>query len=68
MRKVIYMAALVSTRHNPVMKAYYQRLLAKGKPKKVALVAVMRKLLITLNTMLKENNLWRETTLAKAVI
>ena len=42
----------------------YQRLLAKGKPKKVAIVAVMRKLLTTLNVMAKQNQKWREPTLA----
>ena len=50
-RKVLYMAALVASRHNPVIKAFYQRLLAAGKPKKVALVACMRKLLTILNAM-----------------
>ena len=52
-RNVLYMAALVSTRYNSRMKAFYQSLLARGKEKKVALVAVMRKLLITLNAMVK---------------
>ena len=67
-RKVLYMAALVATRFNPTLQHFYQRLLAKGKPKKVALVAVMRKLLVTLNTMIKNNECWRnprETELAK---
>ena len=45
MRSVIYMAALVAIQHNPVIRAFYARLLAAGKPKKVALVACMRKLL-----------------------
>ena len=63
-RKVLYMAALVATRYNPAMKRFYQRLLAKGKPKKVALVAVMRKLLVTLNTMVKNNEPWSERKLA----
>ena len=63
-RKVLYMAALVSTRYNAAMKRFYQRLLAKGKPKKVALVAVMRKLLVTLNTMVKNNQPWSERKLA----
>jgi len=59
-RKVLYMAALVSTRHNPRFKAHYQSLLERGKPKKVALVAVMRKMLITLNTMIKKQQTWQE--------
>jgi transposase len=63
-RKVLYMAALVATKHNPLMQKFYQRLLAKGKPKKVAIVAVMRKLLTTLNVMAKSNQKWREPTLA----
>lgn len=63
-RKVLYMAALVATKYNPVMHRFYQRLLAKGKPRKLAIVAVMRKLLITLNVMSKTNQKWREPALA----
>lgn len=48
-REVLYMATLVATRHNPIIKAFYQKLLNVGKLKKVALVACMRKLLVTLN-------------------
>lgn len=58
-RAVLYMAALVSSRYNPVIKAFYQRLLAAGKVKKVALVACMRKLLVILNAMVKSNTPWR---------
>ena len=43
-RKVLFMAALVASRYNPVIKAFYQRLLAAGKPKKLALTACARKL------------------------
>jgi transposase len=50
-RRVPFMAALVASRHNPVIRAFYERLLAAGKPKKVALVACMRKLLTILNAM-----------------
>ena len=57
-RRVLYMAALVATRHNAPIKAFYQRLLANGKPKKLALVATMRKLLTILNTLIKRNELW----------
>lgn len=49
----LYMAALVGIRFNPVIKSFYERLLAKGKPKKVALTACMHKLLIILNAMVK---------------
>ena len=58
-RAALYMAALVATRHNPQIKEFYERLLAVGKPKKVALVACMRKLLIILNAMLKHRAPWR---------
>lgn len=52
-RRVLYMAATVAARFNPILKAFYQRLVAAGKPKKVALTAVMRKLIVLLNQMLK---------------
>ncbi len=52
-RRVLYMAALVAARHNPILKAFYDRLVAAGKPKKVALVALMRKLIVLLNHLLK---------------
>ena len=57
-RAIIYMAALVASRHNPVIRAFYQRLCAAGKPKKVALAACMRKLLIILNSLLKSGQPW----------
>lgn len=52
-RRVLYMAATVAARFNPILKAFYQRLVAAGKPKKVALTAVMRKLIVLLNQLLK---------------
>jgi transposase len=55
------MAALVATRRNPVIREFYHRLLAAGKPKKVALTACMRKLLTILNAMLRANTIWRHT-------
>lgn len=58
-RSALYMAALVATRHNRVIRTFYQRLLAAGKPKKLALVACMRKLLTILNAMLREHSAWR---------
>ncbi len=58
-RASLYMGALVATRHNPVISTFYQRLLAAGKPKKVALTACMRKLLIILNAMLKHHASWQ---------
>lgn len=60
-RCALYMAALVGTRHNPVLRAYYQRLLAAGKEKKVALTACMRKLVVILNAMLRDGTSWRPT-------
>ena len=58
-RSVLYMAALSATTHNPVIKSFYQHLLAKGKLKKVALTACMRKLLVILNTMVKFGQDWK---------
>lgn len=57
-RRTLYMAALVATRHNPKIKAFYQRLLANGKLKKVALMAAMRKLLTILNTLIRTDRVW----------
>lgn len=54
-RAALYMATLVATKHNPVIRAFYARLLARGKAKKVALVAAMRKLLTILNAMLRDH-------------
>ena len=62
-RKILYMAAVSASVHNPTLRAFYRKLLAKGKPKKVALVAVARKLLLILNEMAKENGrLWDPAT------
>jgi transposase len=57
-RSVLYMATLSAIRHNPVIKEFYQRLLDKGKLKKVALTACMRKLLVILNTLVKSGQDW----------
>lgn len=58
-RTAIYMAALTASRCNPVLKVFYQRLLAAGKPKMVALIAVARKLLTILNAMLRDKCKWQ---------
>lgn len=58
-RGALYMAALVATRHNPVIAEFYQRLMGVGKSKKVALTACMHKLLTILNAMLKHNQTWQ---------
>jgi transposase len=60
-RAALYMGALVATRHNPALKEFYERLLASGKPKKVALVACMRKLLSILNALMRDRVVWRST-------
>lgn len=60
-RCALYMAALVASRHNPVIRDLYVRLLALGRPKKVALTACMRKLVVILNAMLRDDTDWRQT-------
>jgi transposase len=57
-RRALYMAALVASRHNPVIREFYQRLCRAGKPPKMALTACMRKLLVILNAMLKNRTHW----------
>lgn len=65
-RRVLYMATLVATRHNETIKRFYTRLVAKGKPKMVALVASMRKLLTILNDMVRNGENWRTTHLSES--
>ena len=57
-RSILYMAALSAVQYNPPLKAFYDRLLVKGKTKKIALVPCMRKLLIVANSMLRNNTEW----------
>lgn len=57
-RRVLYMAAHVAAQHNPVLAAFKRRLRNAGKKPKVAIVAVMRKLIVTLNAMARDNALW----------
>lgn len=59
LRAVLYMAALVASRRNPIIAAFYQRLLTAGKAKKVALVACMRKLLTIINAMMHNMTVWK---------
>jgi transposase len=61
-RTVLYMATLVATRHNPVIRHFYERLCAAGKGKKVALTACMRKLITILNSMIKHQTSWSYIT------
>ena len=57
-RTTLYMATLTAVQHNPIIKAFYNRLVQAGKPKKVALTAAARKLLTILNVMVKNNSFW----------
>jgi transposase len=67
LRTLLYMPiAGAATRHNPVLKAYYQRLRAKGKEGKVAVVACMRKMIVILNTMLARDQTWNPPAQAAA--
>lgn len=58
-RSVLYMAALAARKYNPVIKKFYENLIQRGKEKKVALTACMRKLLVILNAMIRTNQKWR---------
>jgi transposase len=59
-RTVLFMATMSAVQHNPIIKVFYQRLVAAGKHKKVALVACMRKMMCMLNAMLREGKSWDE--------
>ena len=58
-RNVLYMAALVAIRHNPVVRATYQRLVNRGRPKKVAIIACLRQLLTILNAIVRTKSPWK---------
>ena len=58
-RSALFMGAMVAKQHNPVLKAFFDRLIAAGKPKMVALIAVARKLLTILNAILRDNKPWQ---------
>jgi transposase len=58
-RSMLYMAALTATRYNPVIKEFYERLLAKNKPFKVAITACMHKLLAIINVMVRDSTHWK---------
>ncbi len=57
-RSALFMGAMVAKKHNPVLKAFFDRLVAAGKPGMVALIAVARKLLTILNAMLRDIRPW----------
>lgn len=60
-RTSLYMATLTAIRHNPTLRVFYQRLIDRGKPKKVALTAAMRRLLTIINAIVRDQTPWRET-------
>jgi transposase len=62
LRHKLFMPTLVAVKHNPTLKAFYQRLLKKGKPKMIALIAALRKLICILNTMVKNKDNWNIAT------
>lgn len=61
-RRPLYMAALSATRYNPVIRSFYESLIKRGKEKKVALTACMRKLLVIINAMVRKGEVWRLIT------
>ncbi|MEQ8651906.1 MAG: IS110 family transposase [Rhodospirillaceae bacterium] len=61
LRRSLYMPALVAVRYNPYLKTFYERLVKAGKPKKLALAAAMRKLIILANALLREQRKWQTT-------
>jgi transposase len=65
-RTALYMATLSAVRYNPILRAFYERLCAAGKPKKLALVACMHKLLLILNAMLHHRTPWRVSAVVAA--
>ncbi len=67
LRAILYMAALVASRRNPIIAAFYQRLLDAGKAKKVALVACMRKLITILNAMMRTMTVWKSEIILRYV-
>ena len=58
-RSILYMAAVTASRHNPVLRPFYERLIAKGKLPKVALIAVLRRLVVFANAVLRSGQPWR---------
>ena len=60
-RRTLYMATLSATRHNPVIRKFYESLLARGKEKKVALTACMRKFIVIINSMVKKGEAWNSS-------
>ena len=63
-RNALYMPTVVALKHNPTIKRFYERLVANGKPKLVALIAAMRKLITILNVMIREGKTWQNPTVS----
>jgi transposase len=61
-RSILYMAAVTASRHNPVLRPFYDKLIAKGKPSKVALIAVLRRLVVFANAVIKSGQPWKAAT------
>ena len=60
-RTALYMPTLTAIRHNPALQAFYRRLIGRGRPAKVAITACMRKLLVILNAILRDQTPWQPT-------
>src|SRR5262245_25346657 len=67
-RNMLYMAALSASQHNPVLKAFRDRLKSAGKPPKVVIVAVMRKMIVTLNAMVRQDVHWADRSAGRHVV
>ena len=63
-RSILYMASVTASMHNPVLSPFYERLIAKGKPLKVALIAVLRRLVVFANAVLRSGEPWRGASIA----
>ena len=57
-RQALFMPALVACRHNPDLKRKYDQMVANGKPKKVAIIAIMRKIIVLANSLIKQDRSW----------
>jgi transposase len=57
-RATLYMGAIVAIRHNPIIKSFYERLVERGKPKKLAITACVHKMLVILNAMVRDHKPW----------
>jgi len=67
-RNVLYMAAMSASQHNPVLKAFHDRLKAAGKEPKVVIVAVMRKMITTLNAMVRDDVAWADRSTGRHIV